>query len=60
MRRRRRRRLLIAAVPLLGLATAGSVYLASNDVPPSNAGVSTFNVSCNSADPPICTTTPRP
>jgi hypothetical protein len=59
VRDRRKLRLLIA-LPLLALATGGAVYMASNTVEPSNAGIATIYVDCSSATPTNCPTTAAP
>lgn len=67
MRRNRKFRRLLGILPLLALGAGGAVYMASNQVDPSYAGVGTLTVSCatppaTSADPqatPTCTSTPK-
>lgn len=55
--RRRRRRRLLLALPVVTLATGGVVYMATNVIPTSYAGVKTFPASCQMTPAVTCATT---
>jgi hypothetical protein len=51
---------MLTVLPLLGLATGGAVYMASNTVQPTYAGVSKFTVHCTVTPTLACITTAAP